>query len=300
MNFSFRTDLALENREIYQKATTKSSELPGVSTFLDDSDKDFLFTKVSIFTETASKALFKPKGDFITIESPLLNSEIRDVDTKIIKKVSQTLFECGEIAKKRAVLVVGLGNSDITPDSLGAKVVEKLKITRHLAQYSPQLLPKGSRLVSAIIPGVLGTTGIDTCEIIKGIVEKIQPELVIVIDALAAKEIHRVGTTIQISNAGIVPGSGVKNNRNEISYKTLGIPVVAMGVPTVVSVPSIIHDATDSVLNEVQKNRVINSITLNKKYDFMVTPNTIDDIVENLSRILASSINTVLGVDSNF
>lgn len=300
MNFSFKTDLALENREIYQKAQSKTDEISGISTFWDDSDKDFLFTKVSILTDDASKLLFKPKGDFITIESPFLNSEIHDIDAKVIKKVSKTLFECGKIGQKRSILVVGLGNSDITPDSLGSKVAEKLEITRHLAKYSPELLPKKYRLVSAMVPGVLGTTGIDTCEIVKGIVEKTQPELVIVIDALAAKEIHRVGTTIQISNAGIVPGSGVKNNRNEISHKTLGIPVVAIGVPTVVSVPSIVYDATDCVLNENEKNRVINSITLNKKYDFMVTPNTIDDIVENLSRILASSINLAVNPEVNF
>ena len=291
MNFSFKTDLALENREIYQKAVRKNTEIPGISTVLDDSDKDFLFTKVSILTDEASQVLFKPKGDFITLESPLLNSEIRDIDAKIIKKVSKTLFETGKMDKKHSILVVGLGNSDITPDSLGAKVVEKLEITRHLAKYSPELLPHNSRLISAITPGVLGTTGIDTCEIVKGIVEKTNPELVIVIDALAAKEVHRVGTTIQISNAGIVPGSGVKNNRNEISEKTLGIPVIALGIPTVVSIPSIVNDATDSFLTESEKNRVINAITLNKKYDFMVTPNTIDDIVENLSRILAKSIN---------
>ena len=291
MNFSFKTDLALENREIYQKAVRKNTEIPGISTVLDDSDKDFLFTKVSILTDEASQVLFKPKGDFITLESPLLNSEIRDIDAKIIKKVSKTLFETGKMDKKHSILVVGLGNSDITPDSLGAKVVEKLEITRHLAKYSPELLPHNSRLISAITPGVLGTTGIDTYEIVKGIVEKTNPELVIVIDALAAKEVHRVGTTIQISNAGIVPGSGVKNNRNEISEKTLGVPVIALGIPTVVSIPSIVNDATDSFLTESEKNRVINAITLNKKYDFMVTPNTIDDIVENLSRILAKSIN---------
>lgn len=291
MNFSFKTDLALENREIYQKAVRKNTEIPGISTVLDDSDKDFLFTKVSILTDEASQVLFKPKGDFITLESPLLNSEIRDIDAKIIKKVSKTLFETGKMDKKHSILVVGLGNSDITPDSLGAKVVEKLEITRHLAKYSPELLPHNSRLISAITPGVLGTTGIDTYEIVKGIVEKTNPELVIVIDALAAKEVHRVGTTIQISNAGIVPGSGVKNNRNEISEKTLGIPVIALGIPTVVSIPSIVNDATDSFLTESEKNRVINAITLNKNYDFMVTPNTIDDIVENLSRILAKSIN---------
>ncbi len=294
MNFSFKTDLALENREIFQKAQQKDAEIPGISTLLDDSDQDFLLTKVSILTNEASSALSKPKGDFITIESPLLNSEIPRIDAKTIKKVSKTLFETGNINKKQSILVVGLGNSDITPDSLGSKVVEKLEITRHLAKYSPELLPKEHRLVSAITPGVLGTTGIDTCEIIKGIVEKTSPELVIVIDALAAKEIHRVGTTIQISNAGIVPGSGVKNNRNEISHKTLGVPVVALGVPTVVSVPSIVHDATDNILDESEKNRVINSITLNKKYDFMVTPNTIDDIVENLSSIIAKSINKTL------
>lgn len=294
MNFSFKTDLALESREIYQKAKEKNSEIPGISTFIDNTDNDILLTSVKILTDEASQALFKPKGNFITIESTHLNAEIPHLDSKIIKKVSKTLFETGKINEKKSILVVGLGNSDVTPDSLGPKVVEKLEITRHLAKYSPDLMPDNHRLVSAIIPGVLGTTGIDTCEIVKGIVEKTSPELVIVIDALAAKEVHRVGTTIQISNAGIVPGSGVKNNRNEISLKTLGIPVVAVGIPTVVSIHSIVYDVTSPHLSEEQKNRVINSITLNKKYDFMVTPNTVDDIVNNLSRLLSESINLAL------
>ncbi len=186
------------------------------------------------------------------------------------------------------------GNSDVTPDALGPKSIEKLTITRHLLEYSPDLVSKNTRAISAITPGVLGTTGIDTCTIIKGIVEKTHPNLVIVIDALASKEIKRVSKTIQISTAGIVPGSGVKNNRNKINHETLGIPVIAIGVPTVVSISSIISEATAALFNEKEHNEFLNQIYTDKNFDFMVTPNIIDDVINNLSSLISEGINKAL------
>ncbi len=283
MNFSVRTDLALENREIYKEAAKNEDEIPGINATFDTSEEGISITRVSIFSEEGSNALGKPIGEYITIESPFMNDEVIEFDEKITKKVSEFIKELGHLTPKDGVLVVGLGNSDVTPDALGPKTIDNLTITRHLLEYSPDLLPGNSRPVSAIVPGVLGTTGIDTCDIIKGIVEKTTPNLVIVIDALAAKEASRVSKTIQLSNAGIVPGAGVKNNRNKISKETLGVPVIAIGVPTVVSAHSLINEATKNKV-ELEEN----------KFDFMVTPNTIDDMITTLSRLLADGINQAL------
>lgn len=205
MNFNVRTDLALENREIYQAAAKKEVEIPGIEANFDNSDYDIRVSTVKILSNEGSKALSKPIGEYVTIESEYMNDEVEKIDKKIIKKLSENIKKLINLEQISSVLVVGLGNSDVTPDALGPKTIEKLLITRHLIEYSPDLIDKNTRAISAIIPGVLGTTGIDTCEIIKGIVEKIHPDLVIVIDALASKEIKRVSKTIQISNAGIVP-----------------------------------------------------------------------------------------------
>lgn len=205
MNFNVRTDLALENREIYQAAAKKEVEIPGIEANFDNSDYDIRVSTVKILSNEGSKALSKPIGEYVTIESEYMNDEVEKIDKKIIKRLSENIKKLINLEQISSVLVVGLGNSDVTPDALGPKTIEKLLITRHLIEYSPDLIDKNTRAISAIIPGVLGTTGIDTCEIIKGIVEKIHPDLVIVIDALASKEIKRVSKTIQISNAGIVP-----------------------------------------------------------------------------------------------
>lgn len=205
MNFNVRTDLALENREIYQAAAKKEVEIPGIEANFDNSDYDIRVSTVKILSNEGSKALSKPIGEYVTIESEYMNDEVEKIDKKIIKRLSENIKKLINLEQINSVLVVGLGNSDVTPDALGPKTIEKLLITRHLIEYSPDLIDKNTRAISAIIPGVLGTTGIDTCEIIKGIVEKIHPDLVIVIDALASKEIKRVSKTIQISNAGIVP-----------------------------------------------------------------------------------------------
>lgn len=301
MNIEIRTDLALETREIYKKAQNLEDEVPGVETKIDDSDKDFLFTHVKVLSEEGASALGKPIGDYITIESKYMNDEVENIDNKIIDKMAYVIKDISHIVKKDTVLVVGLGNSDVTPDALGPKVVDNLSITRHLIEYAPELVNENTRAVSAIVPGVLGTTGIETGEIVKGIVEKIQPNLVVVVDALAAKDMNRISRTIQISNTGITPGSGVKNNRFSITSESLGVPVIAIGVPTVVGVPTIVNEAIEYVADKFEdvksplKNKnYMQDILENKDFDFMVTPNDIDDIISNLSRLVADGINTAL------
>lgn len=301
MNIEIRTDLALETREIYKKAQNLEDEVPGVETKIDDSDKDFLFTHVKVLSEEGASALGKPIGDYITIESKYMNDEVENIDNKIIDKMAYVIKDISHMVKKDTVLVVGLGNSDVTPDALGPKVVDNLSITRHLIEYAPELVNENTRAVSAIVPGVLGTTGIETGEIVKGIVEKIQPNLVVVVDALAAKDMNRISRTIQISNTGITPGSGVKNNRFSITSESLGVPVIAIGVPTVVGVPTIVNEAIEYVADKfedvkspLENKNYMQDILENKDFDFMVTPNDIDDIISNLSRLVADGINTAL------
>lgn len=265
-----RTDLALENREFLKSSKNLEDEIPGIETIYENDDRDLNITTVRILTETASRELDKPCGDYITIESQYMNDEVNSIDKKIVDKLSFCINKLINTTKKEnfSVLIVGLGNSDVTPDALGSKVVDNLFITRHLLKYRPDLLDDSQKIaISALVPGVLGTTGMDTCEIIKGVVEKTKPDAVVVVDALAAKEMHRISHTIQITNTGITPGSGVKNNRNAINQEALGVPVIAIGVPTVAGIPSLLDE------------------------NFMVTPNTIDDIISNLSRLIAEGIN---------
>lgn len=304
MQYEIRTDLALENREIYRLAQKIENEIPGIETEVDDSDSDMLVTKVKILTNEGAEALGKPIGNYITIESQMMNDEVESIDNKIIQKVADTIKDISHLVKKDTVLVVGLGNGDVTPDALGPKVVENLQITRHLIEYAPEYVKEGTRAVSAIIPGVLGTTGIETSEIIKGIVERVKPDLVIVIDALASKNMDRISKTIQIADTGIIPGSGVGNSRFAITKETLGVPTIVIGVPTVVGIPTIVDEAISYVIEktteddtekeELKNKNYMKEILENKKFDFMVTPKDIDDIINNLSNLVANSINAAL------
>ena len=304
MQYEIRTDLALENREIYRLAQKIENEIPGIETDVDDSDSDMLVTKVKILTNEGAEALGKPIGNYITIESQMMNDEVESMDNKIIQKVADTIKDISHLVKKDTVLVVGLGNGDVTPDALGPKVVENLQITRHLIEYAPEYVKEGTRAVSAIIPGVLGTTGIETSEIVKGIVERVKPDLVIVIDALASKNMDRISKTIQIADTGIIPGSGVGNSRFAITKETLGVPTIVIGVPTVVGIPTIVDEAISYVIektteDDAEKDKLKNKnymkeILENKKFDFMVTPKDIDDIINNLSNLVANSINVAL------
>lgn len=308
---NFRTDLALERRDIYRKANNMKEEIPGIETE-EAKREEISVTRVKITNEEGEKAIGKPIGNYITID--IKNLKIASEDD--IQKSAEILAE--ELTKlynvhldgKQDILVVGLGNMGVTPDALGPSVVQDIDITRHLLKYAPQYLEEGARPVSAIAPGVLGTTGIETQEILKGIVENVKPKLVIVIDSLASKSIERISSTIQIADTGIVPGAGVGNARKELSKETLGIPVIALGIPTVVEVATIAADSIDLFIDKLQaeaksneylnefknkdKYEMIKEALIPNNYNFIVTPKEIDGLIENMSSVVARGINISL------
>lgn len=307
---NIRTDLAIETREIYRTASKLDDEIPGVETIVDNKDKDILITKVKITSDIAAENLNKAKGEYITIEAPRLKDNDEEFNKRISEKLAVLIREVTNLSQNDTVLVVGLGNWDITADALGPKVVSHIELTRHLIEYVPQYVKEGTRPVCAISPGVLGTTGIETGEIIKGIVEKVSPNILIVIDALASRKMERINTTIQISNTGIVPGSGVGNARNAITEETMGIPVIAIGVPTVVEAAVIANDALEFFVEKMRQDgrnkeifenldniynyQEIKNALMPKDYNFIVTPKEIDELIENVSEVIAKGINEAL------
>lgn len=260
--YSVRTDLAVEAREMVIAEREQSavhgekdiSQIEGVI-IKEKEENDIKISLVEI-TKQGAEALGKKEGKYLTIEV----IGIRQQDTELQQKVEEVLAnEFSHFIKQLGIgenascLVVGLGNWNVTPDALGPQVCENLLITRHLYELQPESVDEGYRPVSAIAPGVMGLTGIETSDIIRGVVEKTKPDFVIAIDALAARSIERVNSTIQISDTGIHPGSGVGNKRKELSKETLGIPVVAIGIPTVVDAVSITSDTIDYILKHFGK-----------------------------------------------
>ena len=227
--YNFRTDLALERREIFRK-NNNLEEIDGIEIENKEIDPNLKVTKVDITNQNGEQAIGKPIGTYITIDI----QKLRLAEEAEIQKSAEILSEelkviiNKHIESKDDILVVGLGNIYVTPDSLGPKVINDIDVTRHIIKYLPQYIDENSRPVSAISPGVLGTTGIETLEILEGVVKEIKPKLLIVIDALASRSIERISSTIQLSDTGIVPGAGVGNTRKEISKNTLGIPVIAI------------------------------------------------------------------------
>ncbi|MBN6186218.1 GPR endopeptidase [Aneurinibacillus sp. BA2021] len=240
--YAVRTDLALEAREL---ATEKQQgEVPGIR-FQSEEEDGITITKMVIENMEGAERIGKQPGRYVTLEVPGLrtqDSELQDrVATRFAQEFNSFLNEIG-ITEQDSALIVGLGNWNVTPDAVGPMVVENVLVTRHMFQLMPEQVEEGYRPVSAISPGVLGITGIETSEIVYGVIEKTQPAFVIAVDALASRALERVNTTIQISDAGISPGSGVGNKRKPLTKETLGIPVIAVGVPTVVDAGTIVHD----------------------------------------------------------
>ena len=302
MKWNIRTDLAVETREIYKKAEKLEDEIPGIETNIENVSEGFVITEVKILSEDGVNALRKPKGNYYTFEVENLHLGIEEIDNNVSNKISDTLKNLMNLSTEDTVLVIGLGNEDVTPDSLGPKVISQIDITRHLIKYIPQYIKEGTRQVSAIVPGVLGTTGIETSDIIKAIAEKVNPNKIIVIDALAARNIKRIKNTIQISDTGIAPGAGVGNNRNRIDKELLGVPVIAIGIPTVVDSKTIVGDVIESIIekdniddkNKEQYYNFIENMLPGIENNSMVTPNEIDEIITNISRIIADGINMAL------
>lgn len=302
MGWNIRTDLAIETREVYRKAEKIEDEIPGIETNIENISEFFKVTEVKILSEEGSKALGKPIGKYYTLEAENLHLGIEDISIKVENKISKILKKLLMLTPNDTVLVVGLGNEDVTPDSIGPKVISSIDVTRHLIKYVPEYIKEGTRPVSAISPGVLGTTGIETSDIIKAICEKVKPDKVIVIDALAARNIKRIKNTIQIADTGITPGSGVGNNRQRIDKELLGVPVIVLGVPTVVDSKTIVSDVIEGIIekDEISNDKreqyynFIENMLPGIEINSMVTPNEIDEVVTNISQIIANAINMAL------
>lgn len=306
---NFRTDLALERRELYRKANQLENEIEGIDAEEEQVSDKIWISRVKVLNEKGEEAIGKPVGSYITIDLKGLKTaseeEIGNASEAVTKELKELISK--HIRQEDSILVVGLGNEAVTPDALGPKVITQIDVTRHILNYMPEVLEPNTREVSAVSPGVLGTTGIETQEILKGIVENIKPKLLIVIDALASKSIERISSTVQIADTGIVPGAGVGNTRKEISQKSLGIPVVAVGIPTVVDLATITDDCLDLFITKLQEeaksNDYLNSLKEQDNYEeikealvpngynMIVTPKEIDDLIENMSNVVARGIN---------
>ena len=292
---NIRTDLALETHEHFTETAEKIS---GVNVY-NNSTKDIKITHVEIETDDAAEKMGKPVGNYITLEF----SDVRYLDKKIyeriVKQISNTIKMLISDDVEKPVLVIGLGNRAITSDSLGPEVTDRLMITRHMFTHAPNLLSDNFASVCALSPGVLGITGIETEEVVSAICEKIKPSAVIVVDALAARSIKRIINTVQICDTGINPGAGVGNNRREISEKTLGIPVIAVGVPTVVDAITITEDTLNSAFPDLSEKPSVDNILNTGKIpkeliNFTTTPKEIDILIKKCAEIVANGINFAL------
>ena len=280
----FRTDLALECREKI------NSEIDGVL-FEKRSVKDSIITNIKITSEKAGKKVGKPKGEYITIEIPALTDNFFYNDEKI-RMIADEISAV--IPKSGLVLVVGIGNTKITPDALGPQTTEYVLATRHISDELKRSTGlTGLRPVAVLSPGVLGQTGVETTEIIASVSKKLKPSCVILIDALASMWTKRLGCTVQISNTGISPGSGVGNARPLIDKSSIGVPVVSIGVPTVVDASTL----AKSLLNDDNAEKQAEDTVAPRGEPMMVTPREIDLLIERASKLLGMSINCALHPD---
>jgi spore protease len=312
---NFRTDMALEVAEALI-GEDKSETISGVETHSETygGDGRITVTAVDITNRSGERQIGKPMGSYITIESKCMRENELAEHELISEIMAERLRKLIKLSRKSVVLIVGLGNWNVTPDALGPKVVSKTLVTRHIIESLPEELKGATRPVSAFSPGVMGITGIETAEIIRGVVDRVRPELVIAVDALAARHVRRVNASIQITDTGISPGSGMGNKRVEISEKTLGVPVIGIGVPTVVEAATLISDTLDSVLDDMvselpesssffstlsrlqekEKLSIIRGILDPHQDNMFVAPKEVDEVVERLSGIISRGINAAL------
>ncbi len=281
---NFRTDLAIERQEY-----TEKEKLDGVLSKQKSID-GIRLTTIEIINEKGEKLLSKPKGKYITLETKSL-LQGSDLFSSALDVLSDELKKL--LPKSGTVLVAGLGNDDITPDALGPKVMSLLLATRHISSELAESLGLGSlRSVAGIIPGVLGKTGIETVEIISGIVKKIKPCCVIAVDALASRNVARLGTTVQMCDTGVSPGSGVGNRRKGINKETLGVPVIAIGVPTVVDAVTMAFDVFEKAGIDLEERKLMKKLQEHKS--MMVTPKEVDNLIDKSAHLIAMAINRAL------
>ena len=296
-NFGIRTDLAVERKEKYEKDNV---EIKGVAIQEKYEEAlDLNTTVVRIQTEQGAKAMEKPKGTYITMEAPNLIVPDEDYHREISQALAHHLKELLHLEKERSILVVGLGNREITPDALGPQVVQNLKITRHIIkEYGKAGMGKKKvHQISSLVPGVMAQTGMETMEIIRGVIRETDPDAVIAIDALAARSVRRLNCTIQITDTGINPGSGVCNHRCGLNEETLGIPVIGIGVPTVVDGATIVHDAIAHLLEnleEAEMEEFLQELITPRLHRMFVTPKDVDETVKRLSYTISEGINIAM------
>lgn len=310
-NYNIRTDLALETRERF---VSDHVEIPGVSveeTY--DEEREIRTTRVVVETENGAKMMGKPVGTYLTIEAPNMAVPDEDYHREISKKLAEDIKELVPERKEEvSVLVVGLGNREVTPDALGPYVADHLHVTRHIVkEYGKYAMGKDQvYLVSAVVPGVTGQTGMETLEIVKGIVEETEPDFVVAIDALAARNSKRLNRTIQITDTGICPGSGVGNHRLALNRETLGVKVIGIGVPTVVDAVTIVNDTMENFIvalessellksvgetlrsyNDAEKQELIRELIAPHLNGMYMTPKNIDDTIKRVSFTISEALN---------
>lgn len=288
---SIYTDLALEAREL-------NPQIPGI-TEENEEIEDISISRIKIENQDAAQRIGKAMGRYITIDAPRLTERDKDVyhdvSTKIASEITRLM---GQISEKATILIIGLGNRYITPDSLGPRVAEKVYVTRHITQYMPEAIDGELRAVCSIAPGVLGVTGLETFEVAKGLAERLKPDLIIAIDSLASRRAARINTTVQLTDTGISPGSGVGNNRQGLTPETLGAPVLAIGIPLVVYASTISQDTISLIADETGRHndeerllQLAEKVISEHMGPMIVTPKDIDSIVEEMSGIVATAIN---------
>ncbi|HBG4643128.1 TPA: GPR endopeptidase [Clostridioides difficile] len=309
---SVRTDLALEASEICEKSQEGSS-IPGVKIETKELE-NCIVTKVEVIDRQGAEIMNKDIGKYITLESNLMKFDDDESREEMISYLKEELVDIFGQDKNKKTLVIGLGNRNITSDALGPKSVSKTLVTRHLFKNYNKDYDDDFTEVSALSPGVMGVTGIETSEIVKSLVEKVKPDRVVAIDALASRKMERVNSTIQISTAGISPGGGVGNTRKSLTKETLGVDVIAIGVPTVVDAATLTIDVLDMAIDNLIAQseetesfyEMLKKLKEEEKYhlikdsldpydkNLIVTPKDIDDTIENLSIIISEGLNRSL------
>lgn len=292
--FEIRTDLAVETSE----KRPDGKEISGLFVEKEKRGEDITITKVRIETQKAAKTMGKPRGTYISIEADQMMEEDNDYHREISEIFSEQLknFLPKQYQKKK-ILVIGLGNREVTPDALGPKVIDQLFITRHLLEEFGKYMVELEECcsISGIVPGVMAQTGMETVEILQGVVAQTKPDIVIAVDALAARSIKRLNRTIQITDTGIIPGSGVGNYRNAITKEHLGIPVIAVGIPTVVDAATIVADFCTGLMENKQEleemEETVRGMIPPKLNAMYVTSKDIDEAVNRLSYTISEGLN---------
>ena len=309
--YSIHTDLALEEKERFE---SDDVEVQGVVLEEEyDEEREIRVTTVKIVTEKGAKTMGKPVGTYITIEAPNMVVPDEEYHMEIAKELAKHIHSLIEIEKEEyAALVVGLGNREVTPDALGPYVVDNLNITRHIIrEYGKYAMGEEKiQMTSAIVPGVMAQTGMESLEIIRGVVEETKPDIVLVVDALAARNSKRLNRTIQVADTGIHPGAGVGNHRNGITRESLGVPVIAIGVPTVVDAATIVNDTMENLIQALETSETLKGVGVvlqgynaTEKYELIkelvsphlngmfVTPKDIDEMLRRIGDTISMGLN---------